>query len=127
MMLRSMLCGLIGGGIQRSLAPALHEEEARQQGLPLHYQLIDLDQAGRGVEALPGLIEAARIMGFAGLNITYPCKQVVLPLLDEISEEVRTIGAVNTVVFAAGRAIGCNTDGSGWSWAFGHALPGADL
>ena len=47
--------GLIGAGIQRSLAPALQEEEARHHGLRLHYQLIDLDPAGLGVEALPGL------------------------------------------------------------------------
>ena len=40
-----MLVGLIGAGIQRSLTPAMHEEEARRQGLRLHYQLIDLDRA----------------------------------------------------------------------------------
>ena len=77
-----LLVGLIGAGIQRSLAPALHEEEARHHGLRLHYQLIDLDAAGAGAEALAGLLGAARIMGFAGLNITYPCKQAVMPLLD---------------------------------------------
>ena len=81
------LVGLIGAGIQRSLTPAMHEEEARAQGLRLHYQLIDLDVAGQGVEALPTLISAARAMGFAGLNITYPCKQAVIPLLDELSDE----------------------------------------
>ena len=74
-MARSLLCGLIGAGIQRSLAPALQEEEARHQGIRLHYQLIDLDAAGVGAEALPMLVAAARVIGFAGLNITYPCKQ----------------------------------------------------
>ena len=68
-----LLCGLIGAGIQRSLTPAMQEEEARAQGLRLHYQLIDLDQTGQGAEALPTLLHAARTMGFAGLNITYPC------------------------------------------------------
>jgi shikimate dehydrogenase len=80
-----MLCGLIGAGIQGSLSPALHEEEARHHGLRLHYQLIDLETAGRGVEVLATLIEAARVMRFAGLNVTYPCKQLVIPLLDELS------------------------------------------
>jgi len=122
-----MLVGLIGAGIQRSLTPAMHEEEARCQGLALHYQLIDLDAAGVGVDALPTLIEAARIMGFAGLNITYPCKQAVIPLLDELSDEARAMGAVNTVVFRDGRAIGHNTDGSGWAWGFKRTLPQADL
>jgi shikimate dehydrogenase len=122
-----LLVGLIGAGIQRSLTPAMHEEEARAQGLRLHYQLIDLDVSGQGVEALPTLLAAARTMGFAGLNITYPCKQAVIPLLDELSDEAAAMGAVNTVVFRDGRAIGHNTDGSGWRWGFERALPDADL
>lgn len=121
------LVGLIGAGIQRSLTPAMHEQEAGHHGLRLHYQLIDLDRAGVGAEALPTLIEAARIMGFDGLNITYPCKQAVIPLLDELSDEARTMGAVNTVVCRGGRLVGHNTDGSGWVEAFRSRLPGADL
>ena len=121
------LVGLIGSGIGLSLTPAMHEEEAAQQGLRLHYQLIDLDRSGCGVEALPVLLQAARIMGYAGLNITYPCKQAVMPLLDDLSEEARAMGAVNTVVVQGGRLIGHNTDGSGWAWGFKRALPGADL
>jgi shikimate dehydrogenase len=124
---RRLLLGLIGAGIQRSLSPALQEEEARHQGIRMHYQLIDLDSEGRGIAALPGLIEAARIMGFAGLNITYPCKQAVVPLLDALSEEALAIGAVNTVVREGSRLVGHNTDGSGWSWGFRRALPQAGL
>lgn len=126
-MTRALLCGLIGAGIQRSLSPALQEEEARHHGLRLHYQLIDLDAAGAGAEALPGLIAAVRIMGFVGLNITYPCKQSVIPLLDALSDEAQAIGAVNTVVREGERLVGYNTDGSGWSWGFQRALPDADL
>ena len=122
-----LLLGLIGAGIQRSLSPALHEEEGRHHDLRVHYQLIDLDTAGVGVEVLPELMRAVRIMRFAGLNVTYPCKQAVLPLLDALSEEARAIGAVNTVVREGERLIGHNTDGSGWSWGFRRALPGADL
>jgi shikimate dehydrogenase len=122
-----LLCGLIGAGIQRSLTPAMQEEEARAQGLRLHYQLIDLDQTGQGVDALPGLVAAAKTMGFAGLNITYPCKQAVIPLLDALSDEARAMGAVNTVVFRDGKATGHNTDGSGWRWGFERTLPDADL
>lgn len=126
-MARSILCGLIGAGIQRSLSPQLQEEEARHHGLRMHYQLIDLERSGRGAGALPGLIEAARIMGYAGLNITYPCKQSVIPLLDSLSHEAQTIGAVNVVVREGDRLIGHNTDGSGWSWGFRRAMPQADL
>ncbi|HSW09091.1 shikimate dehydrogenase [Aquabacterium sp.] len=121
------LIGLIGAGISQSLSPAMHEEEARHHGLDLHYQLIDLDRTGEGIEALPGLLAAARTIGFAGLNITFPCKQAVLPLLDDLSDEARAMGAVNTVVQRDGRLIGHNTDGSGWAWAFRRALPQAEL
>lgn len=122
-----LLCGLIGSGIQRSLTPAMQEAEARAQGLALHYQLIDLDATGSSADALPTLITAARVMGFAGLNITYPCKQAVIPLLDALSDEAAAMGAVNTVVFKDGKSTGHNTDGSGWRWGFERDLPGADL
>lgn len=124
---RKILVGLIGAGIQRSLTPLMHEEEARQQGLRLHYQLIDLDRTGATAGDLPGLVRAARTMGFAGLNITYPCKQAVIPLLDELSDDARAMGAVNTVVCRDGRLVGHNTDWSGWGEAFRRALPQADL
>jgi len=122
-----LLFGLIGAGIQRSLTPAMHEREAAHHGLRVHYQLIDLDTIGSGVAELPALIAAARMMGFAGLNITYPCKQAVVPLLDDLSAEARAMGAVNTVVIRDGRLVGHNTDGWGWSWGFRRALPQADL
>jgi len=122
-----LLVGLIGAGIQLSLTPALQEEEARRHGLRLHYQLIDLDLTPGSSAQLPALLSAARIMGFAGLNITYPCKQTVIPLLDELSPEAQAMGAVNTVVIRDGRLAGHNTDGSGWAWGFRRALPDADL
>jgi shikimate dehydrogenase len=121
-----LLVGLIGAGIQRSLTPAMHEEEARHHGLKLHYQLIDLDRTRQGAEALPMLVAALRTIGFAGCNVTYPCKQAILPLLDELSDDARTMGAVNTVVQRDGRLIGHNTDGSGWSAGFRRLLPDAD-
>lgn len=122
-----LLCGLIGAGIQGSRSPALHEGEAAAQGLRLSYKLIDLDVLGVGNEALPGLLRDAVREGYCGLNITFPCKQAVIPLLDGMSEEARAIGAVNTVVIANGKLTGHNTDGPGWGWGFRRALPGADL
>ena len=124
---RKLLVGLIGAGIQRSLSPAMHEEEARHHGIRLHYQLIDLDSYHADVESLPTLLLAARMMDFAGLNITYPFKQAVIPLLDALTDEARAMGAVNSVVFRDGKSIGHNTDGPGWSWAFKYAMPSADL
>jgi shikimate dehydrogenase len=124
---KKLLIGLIGSGIQKSLSPRLHEEEARHHGIRLFYQLIDLDAGGGTVDDLPTLLRAARIMGFTGLNITFPCKQAVIPLLDGLSDEARAMGAVNTVVNQDGKLIGHNTDGSGWSWGFRRQLPDAEL
>jgi shikimate dehydrogenase len=120
-------CGLIGSGIQGSLSPALHQGEARAQGFELVYNLIDLAVLAVGPDALPRLLDDAVRDGYRGLNITFPCKQAVLPLLDELAPEARAIGAVNTVVIADGKLTGHNTDGRGWAWGFGRALPGADL
>ena len=127
LMRRSFLCGLIGAGIQLSRTPALHQGEGDQQGLRYLYQLIDLDELRIGVEALPELLTAAKRMGFAGLNITYPCKQAIIPLLDELSEDARALNAVNTVVIRDGRLVGHNTDGSGFAEGFRRGLAGAKL
>jgi shikimate dehydrogenase len=125
--LKKLLVGLIGSGIQRSLSPAMHEREAMHHGVALHYQLIDLSLFSEGSRALEGLLIAAAQMGFAGLNITYPCKQQVIPYLDELSDEARAMNAVNTVIFKDGRRYGFNTDGLGWTWGFERTLPQADV
>ena len=117
-MSESIVCGLIGVGIQASRSPALHEEEGAAQGLRYVYKRIDLDELGLGADALPGLVSAAERMGFAGLNITYPCKQAIVPLLQQLSDEARALNAVNTVVLREGRRIGHNTDCSGFAQAF---------
>lgn len=120
----SVLAALIGKGIQASRTPALHEREGAEQGLRLVYRLLDLDRIGVGVEALEELITGAERLGLAGLNITYPCKQAVIPLLQELSPDARALGAVNTVVLKDGRRIGHNTDCSGFAEGFRRGLPG---
>ena len=124
---RSILAGLIGYGIQGSLTPAMHEQEGAAQGLRYVYRRIDLQVLGLGAEALPELLTAAERMGFDGLNITFPCKQAVIPLLHELSEDAAALGAVNTVVLREGRRIGHNTDASGFAEGFRRGLPGARL
>jgi shikimate dehydrogenase len=123
----AFLCGLIGAAIHDSRSPALHEREADAQGLRYEYRLIDLDRLGVGAEALPRLLAEAKQTGFVGVNVTYPCKQVVIPLLDELSEEARALGAVNTVVIRDGKLIGHNTDCSGFAEGFRRGLPDARL
>jgi len=124
---RSVLVGLIGTGIGGSLSPAMHEREGRLQGLNYVYRRIDLDALDLDPRALPDLLTAAERMGFDGLNITYPCKQAVIPLLHELSEDARQLGAVNTVLFKDGKRIGHNTDWSGFARAFQRGLPDASL
>ena len=54
-------------------------------------------------------------MGFRGLTITIPHKVAVVKFMDELSEDARLMGAVNTIIFEEdGRLIGHNTDGIGW-------------
>lgn len=115
--------GLIGAGIQASRTPAMHMREGTEQGLRYDYELIDLEALGRGIEALPELVEAAERRGFAGLNITHPCKQAVIPLLHALSDDARALGAVNTMVFEDGRRIGHNTDWWGFAESVRRGLP----
>jgi shikimate dehydrogenase len=119
-----VLAGLIGAGIQASRTPALHEHEGDAQGLRYLYRLIDLDQLKLDSGALPDLLMAAERMNFTGLNITFPCKQTIIPLLDELSPEARGIGAVNTVVLKDGKRIGHNTDCLGFAEGFRRGLQG---
>ncbi len=124
---KSFLVGLIGSGIQASRTPALHEREGDAQGVRYLYRIVDLAQLRLGTEALPELLLAAQRMGFAGLNITHPCKQAVIPLLDELSPDAEALGAVNTVVLRDGRRRGENTDWWGFAEAFRRRMAGARL
>jgi shikimate dehydrogenase len=117
-----ILTGLIGAEIQGSRSPAMHMREADAQELRLVYRLFDLQAAERSHEDLPRILDAAQATGFAGVNVTHPFKQRVIPLLDELSAEARQIGAVNTVLFQNGRRVGHNTDWSGFAESFTRTL-----
>jgi shikimate dehydrogenase len=119
---RAHVVGLIGAGIDASLSPALHEAEAAALGLDYEYRLLELEG-----HTLPELLGAARAEGFSGVNVTHPCKQDVVALLDALSPEAAALDAVNTVVFSGGRAVGHNTDASGFAESFRRGLPDAAL
>lgn len=123
----SYLVGLIGAGIGPSLSPALHEREADRQGLRYVYRLIDIDALGVRPEGVGELVRAARDLGFDGLNITHPCKQLVIGHLDALTPQAEALGAVNTVVFEDGRATGHNTDVTGFAASFARGLPDVPL
>ncbi|WP_336204123.1 shikimate dehydrogenase [Nonomuraea sp. LPB2021202275-12-8] len=118
----SFLTGLIGSGIGPSLSPPLHEREAAHHGLHYVYRLLDTDRLGLDVGEL---VRTARRFGYDGLNITHPCKQSVIPHLDDLSPDARMLGAVNTVVFDGERATGHNTDWTGFAESFARGLPDA--
>ena len=109
------LTGLLGAPIAQSAAPAMHGRAAEALGLRCHYQLIEV--AGAGRQELKVLLDCIRRLGFAGINVTFPYKEAVLDLLDEISPDAARIGAVNTVIVRDGRLIGYNTDRSGFARA----------
>ena len=123
----SVLVGLIGSGIAASRTPPMHEAAADAAGIRYLYKKIDLAELKLGAEALPELLTAAKRMGFDGLNVTHPCKQAIIPLLDELSPDADALGAVNTVVIRNGRMIGHNTDWFGFAENFRRNKQGASL
>jgi shikimate dehydrogenase len=124
---RRYTVGLVGADIDASLSPALHEREAAALGLRYVYERLDLSTLGLEPEDTGTLLGEVQRAGFAGVNVTHPCKQLVVEHLDELSPVARTLGAVNTVVLADGRRHGHNTDGSGFRRGFTDGLAGAAL
>jgi shikimate dehydrogenase len=110
-----LLTGLIGAPIAHSAAPAMHEAAARALGIDLQYRLIEI--AGADRDTLRALLDDLRARGFAGVNVTYPYKEAVIGLLDDLSPAAAAIGAVNTVVVRDHRLIGYNTDSTGFARA----------
>jgi shikimate dehydrogenase len=106
---------LIGAPIAHSASPAMHEQAADALGVRCHYHLIEV--AGADREALRGLLDGVRRLGFAGVNVTFPYKEAVVDLLDELSPGAAAVGAVNAVVVRDNRLIGHNTDTSGFARA----------
>lgn len=128
----SFLLGLIGDGITASLTPPMQEREGAEHGLLLLYRPVDTAALGLegepAQEAAPQLLEAGRKLGFNGFNITHPFKQTIMAHLDEIDDDARNLGAVNTVVFdERGRSVGHNTDFSGYITGVRNTVPDADM
>jgi len=117
---QKLLTGLIGAPIKHSASPAMHERAAEALGIRGHYQLIEV--AGADAAGLGMMLEGVRRLGFAGVNVTFPYKEAVVPLLDELAPGAAAMGAVNTVVVKDGRLIGHNTDTTGFARAVAPLL-----
>jgi shikimate dehydrogenase len=118
--------GLIGDNIAASRSPELHRLCGDLCGLDVSYERIVPPKLGVSFKAA---LEMCRQSGMRGVNVTYPYKEGVVPLLSATSASVAQIGSANTVVFSPAGATGHNTDHSGfiaaWRTAFGDAGPGA--
>lgn len=112
---RRALLGLIGAPIKSSASPAMHEAAGETLGIRCFYQLIEIAGADRA--ELERLLHGVRRLGFAGVNVTFPYKEAVIPLLDDLSPGARAVGAVNTIVVREGRLVGHNTDATGFERA----------
>jgi shikimate dehydrogenase len=99
---------LLGQPVAHSLSPLLHNAAFAAAGLDAHYEARLVAPSG-----LPAAVDALRVPECLGANVTAPHKQAMLALVDELSDEARTLGAVNTVINQNGRLIGANTDAAG--------------
>jgi len=103
----------------------MHIEEGKNHGLEVGYELFDFDLIPGGPAQLGAILDKAEKSGFCGVNVTYPSKQAVIPLLHELSSEARALHSVNTVLFSNGRRIGHNTDWWGFSESFSRDMSDA--
>lgn len=101
---------VVGDPISHSLSPVLQSFLIAQFNLPFVYQALRVR-----AEDLPQLIARLRNGELAGVNVTLPHKQVLMPLLDELVYPANRIGAVNTVRVVNGKLLGHNTDALGFS------------
>ncbi|HPP75174.1 MAG TPA: shikimate dehydrogenase, partial [Armatimonadota bacterium] len=92
--------GVIGHPVGHSLSPVMHN--AAIESLDLDYVYVPFDVPPEKLEAA---IEGIRALGIAGVNITVPHKEAVIPFLDELEQEASEIGSVNTVTNLNGKLI----------------------
>jgi shikimate dehydrogenase len=114
------LLGLIGSPIMSSAAPAMHEAAADAAGSSAQYRLIDVPGADQA--RLKAMLDGVRLLGFSGVNVTFPYKEAIIPLLDALAPGAAVIGSANTVVVRDGKLTGHNTDATGFASAFKAVL-----
>ena len=104
-----MKLGLLGEVLGHSLSPVIHEKLFQKLGISSTYELIEIPK-DTFQKDLPTLLSS-----YDGLNVTIPYKVDVIPFLDGLSQEARTIGAVNTIGRKEGKLWGFNTDYTGFA------------
>lgn len=103
-----MFC-LIGTPVGHSGSPAMYNYSFARTGLDNAYLAYDVP-----LEKTEEALQALKVLGCKGFNVTMPCKTRVAELVDELSDAARLIGACNTVLVRDGKLYGNNTDGMGF-------------
>ena len=104
--------GLIGFPVSHSLSPKIQNAALKACGLEGEYSLFPIPPDD--MQGLKDLLDRVRSGEIAGLNVTIPHKQNVIPLMDELTPTVKTIGSVNVIYMRNTRLIGDNTDAEGF-------------
>nr|WP_255547853.1 shikimate dehydrogenase [Crassaminicella indica] len=112
------LYGLIGEKLIHSFSPDIHENILKKLKIKGHYHLFEVKR-----ENLKTALYGLKALGISGVNVTIPYKVDIIKYLDELSEEAKRIGAVNTICFKEGQIIGYNTD----YYGFGKMLHRNDI
>jgi shikimate dehydrogenase len=99
---------LLGQPVAHSLSPALHNAAFAALRIDANYEAWDV-----APEGLAKAVDALRRSDCLGANVTAPHKQAAVALMDEVSDEVVALGALNTIVNEGGRLVGGNTDARG--------------
>lgn len=105
----TIMYGVFGDPVRHSKSPVMLNRAFRETGVNAAYSAYHVTP-----ERLKEAILGIRALGFGGVNVTIPHKVEVMRYMDEIDEDARAIGAVNTMVNKNGRLIGYNTDGIGY-------------
>ncbi len=110
--------GLIGYPIKHSLSPWIHKQFLEEANIQGNYSIFEVRE-----DDLTELVQTIKEKSVTGFNVTFPYKQKIIPLLDDLDPSAKHIGAVNTVLNKEGRLIGYNTDGIGYLRSLEQSFP----
>ena len=113
---KTKVLGLLGWPVEHSLSPAMHNAAFEHIGLDCCYVTFPVKPG-----FLKDAVRSVRALNLAGVNVTMPHKENVIPLLDKVDADASFIGAVNTIVNSNGKLIGYNTDGRGFMRSLSEA------
>jgi len=106
---KTKVAGIFGFPVSHTLSPVIQNAAFEEKGLDFVYLPFPVEPSG-----LKNATEGIRALNLVGVNVTIPHKESIVDYMDELSPEVKVMGAVNTVVNREGRLVGYNTDWQGF-------------